>query len=146
MDEQKITGEILDSEEKKGMVHIVKQIVRKNRDVVGAGCVEGSQGEILTDEDGVKNRWKGYFKKLLNEKFGWDKDGLAMVDEVSEPAEIITYSEVKAAITRAKSGKAASGAVAEMLTASEDNGVKWVTDLCNSIVQDGKPPNDWNKI
>ena len=68
-DEQKVFGEILDSE-KKGMVHrVVKQIARKNRDVVGAGCVKGSDGKVLTDEAEVKERWKSYFEKLLNEEF-----------------------------------------------------------------------------
>ena len=125
----------------------MRQIARKNRDVVGAGCVKGSNGKVLTDEAEVKERWKSYFEKLLNEEFEWDKDGLGMVTEVSGPAEIITHSEVKAAINRSKSGKAAgpSGVMAEMLKASGDAGVNWVTDLCNLIVQEGTIPNDWKK-
>ena len=147
-EEQKVFGEMLDSEEKKGTVHrVVKQIIGKNRDVVGAGCVKGSDGEILTDEVEVKERWKGYFEELLNEEFEWDKNGLSLVDRVSGPAELITYSDVKCAITKAKSGKAAgpSGVVGEMLKASGDVGIQWVTDLCNSIVQEGRVPNDWKK-
>ena len=35
--------------------------------------------------------------------------------------------------------------VAEMLRASGDIGVQWVTDLCNKIVQEGKIPSDWRK-
>ena len=60
---------------------------------------------------------------------------------------MITHGEVKAAITLARSGKAAgpSGVVAKMLKASGDVGVQWVTDLCNSIVREGKVPNDWKK-
>jgi hypothetical protein len=146
--EQKLFVEMLDSEEKKGMVHrVVKQIVRKNRDVVGVGCIKGSDGKVLTNEGQVKERWRAYFEKLLNEEFEWDKDGLEKVDKVSGPAEIITYGEVKAAITKAKSGKAAgpSGVGAEMLKASGDVGVKWVTDLCNAIIQEGKIPDDWKK-
>lgn len=146
--EQKLFGEMLDSEEKKGTVHrVVKQIVRKNRDVVGAGCIKGSDGKVLTNEVEVKERWRAYFEELLNEEFEWDEDGLDKVDKVSGPAEIITYGEVKAAITRAKSGKAAgpSGVVGEMLKASGDVGVKWVTALCNAIIKEGKIPDDWKK-
>jgi hypothetical protein len=41
--EHKVFGEMLGSEEKKGTVHrVVKQIIGKNRDVVGAGCIKGS--------------------------------------------------------------------------------------------------------
>ena len=145
---QKVFGEMLESEDKKGAVHrVVRQIIRKNRDAVGEGCVRGSDGKVITDEVEVKERWKGYFEKLLNEEFEWDKDGLAKVDKVSGPAEIIAYDEVKAAIFRVKSGKAAgpSGVVAEFLKASGDVGAKWVTNLCNSIVQEGKIPSDWKK-
>ena len=81
LNEQKLFGEMLDSEEKKGMVHrVVKQIVRKNRDVVGAGCIKGSDGRVLMNEEEVKEKWKAYFEKLLNEEFEWDKDGLEKVD------------------------------------------------------------------
>lgn len=56
-DDQKAFGERLDSEEKRGTVHrVVKQIIGKNRDVVGTGCVKGLDGKILTDEAEVKER------------------------------------------------------------------------------------------
>jgi hypothetical protein len=95
----------------------------------------------------MKERWKDYFAQLLNEEFGWNKDGLTTVNKVSGPAEIISCSEDKSAITRTKSAKAAvpSGVVAEMLQASSDVDVQWVTDLCNKIVQEGKIPSDWRK-
>ena len=95
----------------------------------------------------MKDRWKIHFDKLLNEEFEWNKDGLTAVNKVCGPAEIISCNEVKSAITKTKSGKTAgpSGVVAEMLRASEDVGVQWVTDLCNKIVQEGKILSDWRK-
>ena len=62
----------------------------------------------------MKDRWKAYFGKLLNEEFEWNKDGLTAADKVCGPAEIISCSEVKSAITKTKPGKAAgpSGVVA----------------------------------
>ena len=74
-------------------------------------------------------------------------NGLTAVDKVCGPAEIISHSEMKSAITKTKLGKAAgpSGVVAEMLRASGDVGVQWVTDLCNKIVQEGKIPSDSTK-
>ena len=91
---------MLDSEEKNGTVHRVV----KNRDVVGAGCVKDSDSKILTDEAEVEDRWEDYFEKLLNEEFEWDKDCLSDMGKVSGPAKMITYGEVKAAITLARSG------------------------------------------
>ena len=62
-------------------------------------------------------------------------------------AELITGEEVQAAMSAMKVGKAAgpSGVVAEMLKAAGGTGVKWVTDLCNAIVSEGKIPEDWRK-
>jgi len=147
-DEQRLFGEMVDKESEKGTVfRIVKQIVGKNRDVVGAGCVKGTDGKTVTGEDEVKDRWKSYFEKLLNEEFDWNKDKLIEADKVNVPSEDITFMEVKSAIARTKSNKAAgpSGVVAEMLKASGDAGILWVTDLCNKIVQEGKVPSDWRK-
>ena len=46
-----------------------------------------------------------------------------------------------------KSSKAAgpSGVVAVMLKASGDAGAIWATDVCNSVVNEGKIPEDWCK-
>lgn len=97
---------------------------------------------MITGEAEANDRWKD-FNKLLNEEFEWNKDGLTAVDKVCGLAEIISCHEVKSAIAKTASGKAAgpSGVVAEMLQASGD--VWWVTDLCNKIVQEGKIPSDW---
>ena len=147
-DEQRLFGETVDKAFEKGTVfRIAKQIVAKNRDVVGAGCVKEIDGKVVTDKDKVKERWKNYFEKLLNEEFEWDKADLSTADKVCGEADTITFSEVKSAIARTKSNKAAgpSGVVAEMLKASGDVGIQWVTDLCNKIVQEGKIPSDWRK-
>jgi len=67
------------------------------------------------------------------------------LDPVQGPCERFSELEVKAAILKAKLGKAAgpSGVVSDMLKAPDSDGVRWVTDLCNAIVRDGKKPVDW---
>ena len=148
VDEQKSFGDMLDSENEKGTVfRVAKQMVGRNRDVVGTGCVRDGKGKIVSDEAEVKEVWKEYFAKLLNEEFDWNNDGLGEVDIVSGPAEIITTEEVRSAIAKTKSGKAAgpSGVVAEMLKASGEIGVQLVTELCNRIVFEGKIPSDWRR-
>ena len=65
--EQKLLGEMLDAEDKRnGVFRVVKQMVRKNRDVVGEGCIKGLDGKILTNEVEVKARWMAHFEKLLH--------------------------------------------------------------------------------
>ena len=76
------------------MFRVVKQMVGKIMDIVGAGCVKGSDGKLVTGDTEVKDRWKIYFDKLLNEEFELNKDGLTAVDKVCGPAEIISCSEV----------------------------------------------------
>jgi len=72
---------------------------------------------------------------------------LGPVDAVIGPPEKFSIKEVKEAIGEAKSGKAAgpSGVMPEMLKASGDVGVQWITDLFNAVVSEGKMPAEWCK-
>ena len=46
-----------------------------------------------------------------------------------------------------KLGKAEgpSGVVADMLKAAGDEETRWMTELCNAVVRDGKIPKDWSR-
>src|SRR5208282_842220 len=59
----------------------------------------------------------------------------------------ITEEEVRAAVAKTKVGKAAgpTGLVSEMLTASDETGISWLTDIFNAIVEEGRIPADWKK-
>ena len=47
-DEQKVFGGMFNSEFEQGTVfRVVKQMVGKNRDIVGAGCVKGADGKLV---------------------------------------------------------------------------------------------------
>ena len=141
-------SENLQAAEAKGkLFRVVKQMVRKNRDVVGSACIKNREQKILTEENEIKEVWKDYFEKLLNEEFEWDRDGLEVVEPVSGPCEQITVEDVRSALAASKSGKAAgpSEVVVEMLEASGQAGLQWVTDICNEVVRSGKIPDDWRK-
>ena len=60
----------------------------------------------MTEEDKIKEVSGEYFEKLLNEEFQWKKEDLEHVSEVPAPIERITFGELKAAIAKAKDGKA----------------------------------------
>ena len=148
--ERKKFGESLDREEERGNVfNMVKKMVRRNRDVVGGGCMKNCDGKIVVEEEEIKEVWRSYYEKLLNEEFEWDHQDIVEdkkcvgVDEVI----VIQEQEVRDAIGRMKIEKAAgpTGVVAEMLKAAGDEGVRWMTDLCNVIVREGKVPADWSK-
>jgi hypothetical protein len=148
--ERKEWSESLEKENEKGTIFkVVKQVVRKNRDVVGGGCMKNGQGKVVVDEDEIKEVWRNHYEKLLNEEFEWQKDDLEADRHEVQVQEniVIEEGEVRAAIRRMKTDKAAgpTGVVAEMLKASGDGGVRWMTDLCNAVVKEGTIPNDWCK-
>ena len=82
--------------------------------------------------------------RISNEEFSWDREGLTDVRPVCGPGERISEEEVEAAIGKMKLGKAAgpSGVVADMLKAAGEDGTRWMTELCNAVVRDGKIPED----
>ena len=49
-------GGMLDSEfQQRTVFRVVKQMVGKNRDIVGAGCVKRSDGKLVTGEGQVED-------------------------------------------------------------------------------------------
>ena len=114
---------------------------------MGGGCVKGADGRIVIDEDKIMEVWRMHYEKLSNEEFPWNRETLTMADVIDRPCEEITIAEVQAAIKKMKNSKAAgpSGVVAEMLKAAGEAGTRWVTDVCNSIVREGKMPEEWCK-
>jgi hypothetical protein len=146
--ERQKLGESLDTEDGKGnLFRVVKQMVRKNKDVVGGGCVKDIEGKIVVEEEKIKEVWRNYFEKLSNEEFSWDKESLGTENVVNGPGEEITCQEVRTAVAKMKRDKAAgpSEVVAEMLKGSGESGIRWMTDLFNAIVREGKIPTDWCK-
>ena len=48
----------MDREDAKGKVfRVVKQMVRRNKDVVGGGCIKDKQGKIVVEEE-IKEVWR----------------------------------------------------------------------------------------
>jgi hypothetical protein len=141
-------GEMLDKEEAKGNIfRVAKQMVKNNRDVVGGVCVKGTDGRIVVDDDKLMEVWKAHYEHLANEEFPWNKDSLTRCEATIGPCEEITVAEVKAAIKKAKSNKAAgpSGVVVDMLKAAGEAGAVWVTEICNLVLREGRIPEDWCK-
>jgi len=149
--ERKKFGEMLVREDgKKNVFRVAKQMVSVNKDVVGTGCIKDKEGNIVTEDAKILEVWKMHYDKLLNEEFDWNRKRVASENanaKVIGPAEIITVEEVRAAMHKMKSGKAAgpTGIVAEMLLAGGEAAITWMTDLCNVIIKEGSIPADWKR-
>src|SRR4029077_4595591 len=100
-----------------------------------------------SDEEKIRGIWKDYFNQLLNEEFKWDRSGLDEADAVCGPCEKISEVEVREAVAATKIGKVAgpSGIVSEMLKASGDEGITWMTSLFNKTIAEGKIPDNWKR-
>ena len=67
--------EDLEKQDKQGnLFRAVKQMTLKNKDIVGGGCIKDSSGNLVVDGCDIKQVWKNYYDKLLNEEFDWNRD------------------------------------------------------------------------
>jgi len=118
-------------------------MVEEGRDIMGSHCLNGVSGKVIVDKKGIKDSWKEYMEKLMNEENEWDHRIEATVKE--GPADCIMMDEVAAALKKIHRHKASgmSVLVAEMIQSTGDIGTQWILDLCNGIVKEGCIPEDW---
>jgi len=121
---------------------IAMQTVKGRQNITGSNCLKGVSGKVIVDEKGIKDSWKEYLEKLMNEENEWDHRISATVKE--GPAYCIRIDEVAAALKQMKRHKAPglSRLVAEMIQSTGDIGTQWILDLCNGIVKEGCIPED----
>src|SRR6267154_2206710 len=146
---QRYCNMLVEEDGKGNVFRVAKQMVGLNKDITASGCVKGADGRTIVEEEKIMQRWKEYYERLLNEEFEWNKDSIGEINKEETLVEkrVISAAEVRVAISRAKSGKAAgpSGVAADMLKAAGESGVKWVTDICNEVVSSGEIPADWKR-
>ena len=100
--------------------------------------IKDKDGNILVDVDEIKNRSEEYVNMLYKDNRGEIQkfDGA-----LSGPP--IMQDEIRAAIRAMKKGKAAGedGIVIEIIEATEEFGIRKITDLANRIYESGYIPN-----
>jgi len=47
---------------------MAKQTVKERQDITGLKCIKGASGKVIVDEKGIKDSWKEYMEKLINER------------------------------------------------------------------------------
>jgi len=95
--------------------------------------LEGVSGKVIGVKKGIKDSWKEYMEKLMNEENEWDHRISAGVKE--GPADCIRIDEVATASKKMKRHKAPglSGLVAEMIQVIGDIGTQWILDLSSRL-------------
>jgi len=56
-------------------------MVKERLDITGSNCLKGVSGKVTVDEKGIKDSWKDYMEKLMNEENEWDHSISATVKE-----------------------------------------------------------------
>ena len=109
---------------------MVKQMVKERQDITGLNCIKGASGKVIIDDKGIKDSWKEYMEKLMNEENEWDHKLSAEVKE--GPADCIRMDKVRAAPKEMKRHKATglSGLITEMIKATGEIGTQWILDFC----------------
>ena len=130
---------------RKNVFRIARQMTRERQDIVSVKCVKNAKGEVMKDQDTIREIWKQYMEKLLNEENEWDSNVECNVKE--GPSCTIGRDEVVKALKQMRDGKAPglSGVASELMKAAGDVGIEWLTDLCDKIIQERKIPEDWKK-
>ena len=83
---------------------------------------------MIVDDKGIKDSWKEYMEKVMNEENEWDHKLSAYV------LDSIRMDEVRAALKEMKRHKdpGLSGLVTEMIQATGEIGTQWILDLCTT--------------
>ena len=98
---------------------MAKQMVKESQDITRSNCLKGVSGKVIVDVNGIKDSWKEYMEKLMNEENEWDH---GISSEVKEgPADCIRIGETDAALKKMKRHRAPglSGLTAEMIQATD---------------------------
>ena len=120
-------------------------MAKEHRDLTGVPCVRNNDGRCVVGEDEALKVWRDYMDELMNVQAVCDE--LSSSEPVEGPQCFLDVDEVNAAIIRCGLNKAPgpSGVTTEMIFASGDTGVRWMTRLCNQILRENTIPKDWTK-
>ena len=72
-----------DSERQNEIFQMAKQMVKERQDKTGLNCIKAASGKVIVDDKGIKDSWKEYMEKLMNEENEWDRKISAEVKELS---------------------------------------------------------------
>jgi len=57
-----------DPEHQNAIFRMANQMVKERQDITGSNCLKGVSGKVTVDEKGIKDSWKEYMEKLMNEE------------------------------------------------------------------------------
>ena len=46
-------------------------MVKEGQDITGLHCIKGASGKVIVGDKGIKDSWKEYMEKVMNEENEW---------------------------------------------------------------------------
>ncbi|KAJ8709706.1 hypothetical protein PYW08_009710 [Mythimna loreyi] len=117
---------------------------RKARDVCQVRCVRDESGMVLSDNEKIKERWKEYFERLMNEENNWS--GVLENKPVNVGlVRMVSVEEVRVAVNGMKNGKAIGpdGIPVEVWKLLRVDGWVWLALFFNKLLQEEAIPDEW---
>ena len=125
---------------------IAKQKNRQSKDVQQVRVIKSKTGEILMEEEKVKQRWKEYFDNLLNHENPRERRE-TRTEERERDVEDISGEEVRTGLRRMKKGKAQGpdDIPVEAWIALGNKGVEFLVKFFNRLLRGEKMPDEWRR-
>jgi len=73
LSEKEWANDLNDSECQNERFRMAKQMVKERQDITRLNCIKGASGKVIVDGKGIKDSWKEYMEKLMNEQTEWDQ-------------------------------------------------------------------------
>ena len=123
---------------------LAKTRQRRSKDIDRLPFVREGNGEILSEEEEVKQRWRNYFDSLLNTENL--REELPEIEPTQGPIAEISSSEVKQQLERMKNNKATGPdeLPIDLVKLLKENGINWMTECLNWIMDEGLP-QEWRR-
>ena len=135
----------------KDIYKLAKLRERKTKDFNYIKCVKGEDERVLIKDEEIKERWKSYFEKLLNENnlanlTIEECDNLGITNE-HKFFRRFSMLEIKNALSKMKNAKALGpdAIPIEVWKGLGEIGIMWLTKLFNKIVATKRMPDAWRK-
>jgi len=61
-------NDLNDSECQNKIFRMAKQMVKEREDITRLNCIKKASSNVIVDDKGIKDSWKEYMEKLMNEE------------------------------------------------------------------------------
>ncbi len=129
------------TEGKQKIFKMAKQMKEERRDVIGSRYVKDEHGNIKVEEVDIMQRWKRYFRELLNKENQYELE-----DHIKDEGPILglTEKKVEEALQKMKRRKAPgpSGVTADLLKYAGETGGRELKKVFELIETEERAPKE----